>query len=141
VPVCGYDLHAGQVTGAQVPPGTTAEIGCGCRCRRDATPALQLLRMARGRVSSHLAMSVFDQPVERLQPHEPIPPVWRMFCRCSFKVGRWGDIAACECRSWWRVGKRSRWYPISKRGAFRALLPELMRELNYFEVTGDWPGN
>jgi hypothetical protein len=50
-----------------------------------------------------------------------------------------GQIAVCECRSWWRAGKRGRWYAISKRRAFRALLPELMRELGHFEVTGRWP--
>ena len=50
-----------------------------------------------------------------------------------------GEIAACECRSWWRAWKRGRWYAISKRRAFRALLPELMRELSYYEMTGRWP--
>jgi len=85
-------------------------------------------------------MGVFDQPVQPLQPHEPIPPVWRMFCRCSFQVGRRAEIAVCECRSWWRVSKRGRWYPISRRRAFRALLPEVRRELSHFEVTGGWPG-
>jgi hypothetical protein len=64
-----------------------------------------------------------------------------MFCRCSFRAGRRGEIAACECRSWWRVGRRGRWYAISKRRAFRALLPELMRELGHFEATGNWLGS
>ena len=50
-----------------------------------------------------------------------------------------GEIAACECRSLWRVSKRGRWHAISKRRALRALLPELMRELSYFEVAGGWP--
>jgi hypothetical protein len=58
---------------------------------------------------------------------------------CSFLAGRPGEIAACGCRSWWRVSKRGRWYAISKRRAFRALLPSLMRELRHFEATGRWP--
>ena len=63
-----------------------------------------------------------------------------MHCLCSFRVGRAGEIAACECRSWWwRVGKHGHWHAISKRRAFRALRTELMRELSCFEVTGDWP--
>ncbi len=91
------------------------------------------------RVVSYLAMSVFGQPVKRLRSCDPFPPVWRMKCLCSFRAGRAGEIASCGCRFWWRVGKRGRWYAISKRRAFRALLPVVMRELGYFEVTGDWP--
>jgi len=91
------------------------------------------------RVASYLTMGAFDQLVKGLQSYEPIPPVWRMRCLCSFRAGRVGEIAACECRSWWRAGKRGRWYAISKLRAFRALLPELMRGLSYFEVTGRWP--
>ena len=91
------------------------------------------------RVASSLAMGASDQPVKRLPPHEPLPPVWRMHCLCAFRVGRRGEIAVCQCRSWWRVGRRGRWYAISKRRAFRALLPELRRELGYFETTGRWP--
>jgi len=94
-----------------------------------------------GRVSSCLVMGVFDQRAGRVRPHEPIPPVWRMFCRCSFRAGRRGEIAACGCRSWWRVGRGGRWYAISKRRALRALLPQLMRELGHFEATGSWPGS
>jgi hypothetical protein len=86
-------------------------------------------------------MDAFDQPAGRVRPHEPIPPVWRMFCRCSFRAGRHGEIAACACRWWWRVGRRGRWYAISKRRAFRALLPGLIGELGYFEATGGWPGS
>ena len=95
--------------------------------------------MRPGKLMPH--MSAFDQPVNRVRPHEPIPPVWRMFCRCSFKAGKQGEIAACGCRSWWRVGRQGRWYAISKRRAFRALLPGLLGELGHFETTGDWPGN
>lgn len=84
-------------------------------------------------------MGAFDQTVKRQQSYEPNPPVWRMHCLCSFRAGRAGEIAACECRSLWRVGNRGRWYAISKRRAFRALRPELRRELRYFEVTGGWP--
>jgi hypothetical protein len=54
-------------------------------------------------------------------------------------VGRPGEIAACGCGFWWRVSKRGRWYAISKRRAFRALMPGLIRELGYLEVTGRWP--
>lgn len=42
-------------------------------------------------------------------------------------------------RLWWRVSKRGRWHAISKRRAFRALMPGLIRELDYLEVTGCWP--
>ena len=38
----------------------------------------------------------------------------------------------------WQAG---RWYAISKRCAFRVLLPGLMRELGHFEATGNWPGS
>jgi len=62
-----------------------------------------------------------------------------MCCLCSFRAGQVGEIAACGCRLWWRVGKRGRWYAISERRAFRVLARELERELGYFEVTGDWP--
>jgi hypothetical protein len=58
---------------------------------------------------------------------------------CSFRAGRPGEIAACDCRSWWRVSKRGRWYAISKRRAFRALLPGLIQQLRHFEATGRWP--
>jgi hypothetical protein len=65
--------------------------------------------------------------------------VWRMHCRCRFRAGKPGEIAACGCGFWWRVSKGGRWYAISKRRAFRALMPGLMRELGYLEVTGRWP--
>ena len=84
-------------------------------------------------------MGAFNRSATRVPPHEPFPPVWRMFCRCSFGVGRRGEIAACGCRSLWRVSKRGRWYAVSRRRAFRALLPELRRELRYFDVAGGWP--
>lgn len=61
-----------------------------------------------------------------------------MNCLCSFRVGKVGEIAACECRYWWRVDKRGKWCAISKRRAFRVLLPDLMRELSHFEATGGW---
>ncbi|HEV2375266.1 MAG TPA: hypothetical protein VGS19_24285 [Streptosporangiaceae bacterium] len=64
-----------------------------------------------------------------------------MHCRCLFRAGKPGEVAACECRSWWRVSKRGRWHAISKRRAFRRLLPGLRRELSYFEATGTWRGN
>jgi hypothetical protein len=67
--------------------------------------------------------------------------VWRMHCRCRFRVGRPGEIAACRCGFWWRVSKRGRWYAISKRRAFRALTADLIRELGYLEVTGRWPAD
>ena len=86
-------------------------------------------------------MGAFDQLVKCLQSYEPAPPVWRMHCLCSFRAGRAGEIAACQCRSWWRAGKRGRWHAISKHRAFRALLPELMRELGHFEMTGGWPAD
>ena len=87
-------------------------------------------------------MGTFDQLVKRLQSYEPNPPVWRMRCLCSFRAGKVGEIAPCECRSWWwRVGKHGRWHAISKRRAFRALRTELMRELSYLELTGDWPAD
>jgi hypothetical protein len=95
--------------------------------------------MRLGRVASSLDMGAFDQPVRRLPPYEPLPPVWRMHCLCTFRAGRRGEIAACACRSWWRVGRRGRWHAISKRRAFRALLAELRRELGCFETTGRWP--
>jgi hypothetical protein len=84
-------------------------------------------------------MSAFDQPVKHLPSCEPFPPLWRMQCQCSFRVGRPGEIAACACRFWWRVGKRGRWYAISKRRAFRALVPDLRRGLSYFEAAGACP--
>jgi hypothetical protein len=59
-----------------------------------------------------------------------------MRCLCSFRAGTVGEIAACGCRFWWRIGRRGRWYAISKR---RALMCELRRELGYLEVTGKWP--
>ena len=62
-----------------------------------------------------------------------------MHCLCWFGAGMPGQIAACGCRSWWRVSKRGRWHAISKRRAFRALVPQLRRELDYFEAMGDWP--
>jgi hypothetical protein len=34
-----------------------------------------------------------------------------------------------------------RWYAISKRRAFRVLMPGLIRELGYLEVTGRWPAD
>jgi hypothetical protein len=86
-------------------------------------------------------MGVFDQPVQRLQSYDPFPPVWRMRCLCSFRAGTVGEIAACRCRFWWRVGRRGRWYAISRRRAAGVLARELRRELGYFEVTGNWPGS
>jgi hypothetical protein len=84
-------------------------------------------------------MDTSGQPVKRLQSYDPSPPAWRLYCACSFRAGTMGEIAACQCRSWWRFSKRGRWYAISKRAAFRALAPELRRELSYFELTGSWP--
>jgi len=40
-----------------------------------------------------------------------------------------------------RVSKRGRWYAISKRRAFGALMPGLIRELGYLDVTGRWPAD
>ncbi len=57
------------------------------------------------------------------------------------RAGQPGEIATCGCGFWWRVSKRGRWYAISKRRAFRALMPGLMRELGYLEVSGHWPAN
>ena len=37
--------------------------------------------------------------------------------------------------------RRGRWYAISRRRAFRALMPDLIRELGYLEVTGRWPAD
>jgi len=91
------------------------------------------------RVVSHLAMGVFEQRVRFSQSCDPFPPVWPMRCLCSFRAGKRGEIAACGCRLWWRIGKRGRWYAISKRRAVRVLARELGRELSSFEVTGDWP--
>jgi len=91
------------------------------------------------RVVSYLAMGVFDQPVKRLQSYDPFPPVWRMRCLCSFRAGKVGEIAPCGCRFWWRAGKRGRWYAISRRRALGVLAHELRRELDYFDVTGNWP--
>lgn len=92
-----------------------------------------------GSGSLYLAMGVFDQPVKRLQSYDPFPPVWRMRCLCSFRAGKAGEIAACGCRFWWRVGKRGRWFAISRRRALRVLARELRSELDYFDVTGNWP--
>ena len=94
-----------------------------------------------GRVASCAAMSALDRLVKGLPSYEPIPPVWRMHCRCLLRCGRPGEIAACQCRSWWRVSKRGRWQAISKRRAFRALLPGMRRELDHFEMTGGWPAD
>jgi hypothetical protein len=91
------------------------------------------------RVVSPLSMSAFDPSVNRVRSHDPTPPMWRMHCLCSFRAGKPGEIAVCECRCWWRVSRRGRWYAISRRRAFRALLPELRRELSYFEEAGGWP--
>ena len=91
------------------------------------------------RVLSYLVMGVFDQPVKRLQSYDPFPPVWRMRCLCSFRAGKAGEIAACGCRFWWRVGRRGRWYAISRRRALGVFARELRRELDYFDVTGNWP--
>jgi hypothetical protein len=93
------------------------------------------------RVASYLAMGVFDQPVKRQQSYDPFPPVWRMRCLCLFRAGKVGEIAACGCRFWWRVGKRGRWYAISRRRALGVLARELRHELDYFDVTGNWPAS
>jgi hypothetical protein len=57
------------------------------------------------------------------------------------QADRPGEVAACECGYWWRVGRRGRWHAICALRAFRLLLPGLMRELSYFELTGGWPGD
>jgi hypothetical protein len=90
-------------------------------------------------VASLLAMVAFDQLASRLPSYDPTPPVWRMHCRCQLKPGGPGDLAACACRYWWRASKRGQWCAISKRRAFRVLLPGLKRALGHFEVTGNWP--
>jgi hypothetical protein len=64
-----------------------------------------------------------------------------MRCRCRFRAGQPGEIAACGCRSWWRVSKGGRWYAISKRRAFRALMRDFMRDLSHLEITGAWPAD
>jgi hypothetical protein len=86
-------------------------------------------------------MGTFDQLGNHLLPYQPLPPVWRMQCTCSFQPGRPGQVAACECGYWWRAGKRGRWHAISVRRAFRVLLPELIDGLGRFELTGDWPAD
>jgi hypothetical protein len=50
-------------------------------------------------------------------------------------------VRRARVRLWWRVSKRGRWYAISKRRAFRALMPDLRRELRYLEVTRRWPAD
>ena len=122
---CWYSGQPGQAPGGPI----TAHRSSAAQYSRASYPG----------VSSCLTMGAFD-PVRRLPRHEPIPPVWRMFCRCSFRVGRVGEIAVCGCRSWWRVGRSGRWYAISQRRAFRALLPDLAHEIGHFEITGGWPG-
>lgn len=86
-------------------------------------------------------MGAFDQVASRLPSFDPMPPVWRMHCRCLLTPGKPGQIAACACRSWWRASKRGQWHAISKRRALRMLLPELRRQLGYFELTGRWPAD
>jgi hypothetical protein len=94
-----------------------------------------------GRVASLLAMRAFSQVVSRLPSLDPVPPVWRMHCRCQLKAGTPGEIAACACRCWWRASKRGQWQAISKRRVFRVLLPQLRRQLGHFETTGNWPAD
>jgi hypothetical protein len=86
-------------------------------------------------------MGTSGESAMALQSHEPILPVWRMFCQCAFRAGRRGEIAACGCGAWWRVGARGRWHAISRRRAFRSLLPHLRRELGHFEMSGEWPAH
>jgi hypothetical protein len=86
-------------------------------------------------------MRAFHQVVSRLPSFDPVPPLWRMGCRCLFKPGRPGEITACACRSWWRASKRGQWYAISRRRVFRVLMPQLRRQLGHFEVTGSWPAD
>src|ERR1700749_544011 len=50
-----------------------------------------------GRVAARFAMSGFDQPVKRLPSCAPSLPVWRIYCRCRFRAGNPGEIAACGC--------------------------------------------
>ena len=64
-----------------------------------------------------------------------------MQCQCMFRAGKPGEITVCACRFWWRVGKRGRWYAISRRRAFRVLVPDLRRTLRYIEATGAWPAS
>jgi hypothetical protein len=61
-----------------------------------------------------------------------------MRCLCSFRAGKVGEIAACGCRFWWRFGRRGQWYAISRRRAQGVLARELRRELDYFELNGNW---
>ena len=84
-------------------------------------------------------MDAFDQVVNRLPSFDPVPPVWRMHCRCLLKQRRAGEITACRCRFWWRATKRGQWRAISKRRVFWVLLPELRHQLGLFEATGSWP--
>jgi hypothetical protein len=86
-------------------------------------------------------MRALHQVINCFPSYDPVPPVWRMHCRCQLKPGRPGDIAACACRSWWRASKRGQWHAISKRRAFRELLPQLRHQLGHFEVTGNWPAD
>jgi hypothetical protein len=84
-------------------------------------------------------MSAFDQLRNELRSVQPVPPVWRMQCRCRFRPGSPGEIAVCKCGYWWRAGQRGRWRAICARRAFRVLVPGLMREVSCFELTGGWP--
>jgi hypothetical protein len=86
-------------------------------------------------------MVAFDRFPDSPPAHQPFPPAWRMRCRCSVRPGAPGEVAACECGYWWRVGRRGRWQAVSARRAFRVLLPGLLRELGRFELTGGWPGS
>jgi hypothetical protein len=119
------------------PPPRAAEAGLRIGAEVPEGKAAGLPR----RVASWPVMGAFDQLARRLPAFDPTPPVWRMRCRCAFKAGRPGQIAACGCRFWWRASRRGQWYAISKRRAFRTLLPELTRALGHFEATGAWPAD
>lgn len=94
-----------------------------------------------GRVASLLAMRAFHRVVSRLPSFDPVPPVWRMHCRCLLQPGTPREITACECSFWWRASKRGQWHAISQRRVFHVLLPQLRRQLGHFEMTGNWPAD
>ena len=119
------------VPGLSRPESRLAMAGARLEVRAEVAEARACERPRR--VASCLAMGAFDQLARRFPAFEPTPPVWRMRCRCPLRAGRPGQIAACECRFWWRAGRRGQWYAISKRRAFRALVPELRRALGDFE--------
>jgi hypothetical protein len=76
--------------------------------------------------------------VKKRCPNPLVQPAGRFRhrkCNCVFVAGMPGEVSRCACGYLWRADKYApyRWRPVSKRKAYKLLVPEVRAQVAEFE--------